>query len=95
MTYDTDCLGWKNRTVRQVAQFTAFLGAGNMLVICGFTDDRYLAFAFLTIGQALLGVSQSGLGCSFLDVAPRFSSTMNTVANTIGAIAGLTGLVQK
>lgn len=83
--------GWKTRTVRQVAQFIAFMGSGSMLLLCGFMEDRYVAYGFLILGQSFLGASQSGLGCSFLDVSPTFSSTMNTVGNTVGAIAGIAG----
>ena len=43
--------GWKTRTVRQVAQFIAFMGSGNILLLCGFMDDRYVAFGCLVVAQ--------------------------------------------
>ena len=42
---------WKTRTVRQVAQFMAFIGSGTALLLCGFMDSRYASYAFLIIGQ--------------------------------------------
>lgn len=83
--------GWSTRTVRQVAQHLAFGGSALFLLLCGFVDQVYASYAFMVIGQALLGLSQCGLACAYLDVAPRFSSSLNTVGNTIGAIAGIVG----
>jgi hypothetical protein len=37
------------------------------------------------------GAASSGIACCYLEVAPNFSSMLNTVGNTVGAIAGLTG----
>lgn len=39
----------------------------------------------------LLGAAQAGLGCAFSDVAPNYSSALNSVGNTIGACAGIVG----
>jgi MFS family permease len=33
----------------------------------------------------------SGLGCAYSDVAPNYSSALNSVGNTIGSIAGIVG----
>jgi hypothetical protein len=35
----------------------------------------------------------SGLGCAYLDASPRFSCSLNTIGNTVGAAAGLTSPV--
>lgn len=37
------------------------------------------------------GASASGIACCYLEVAPNFSSMLNTLGNTVGAVAGLTG----
>jgi MFS family permease len=38
-----------------------------------------------------MGASQVGLGCAYSDVAPNYSSALNSVGNTIGSIAGIVG----
>lgn len=43
--------GWSARSVRQSAQFVAFGGAGGLLLICGFVDDKYVAYIFMVLGQ--------------------------------------------
>ena len=85
--------GWQVRTVRQVAQFIAVGGSAIVLLICGFVPDKfvYVCYGCMVVSQALIGVSQSGLGCAYLDLAPRFSSVMCSVGNTIGALAGIAG----
>lgn len=37
------------------------------------------------------GSNQSGLGCVWTDIAPNYSSSLNSVGNTVGAIAGILG----
>ena len=39
----------------------------------------------------LLGAAQVGLNCAYSDVAPNYSSALNSIGNTIGAIAGIVG----
>lgn len=81
------------------------LGSGFSLVICGFLDNRCkcilysshiyffsdAAFAFMVLALFFFGAGASGINCAFLDVSPRFSSTINTLGNTAGAVAGLLG----
>ena len=38
-----------------------------------------------------MGACQVGLGCAYSDVAPNYSSALNSVGNTIGSIAGIVG----
>ena len=38
-----------------------------------------------------MGSIQSGLACAFSDAAPSYSSALNALANTIGAVAGICG----
>jgi MFS family permease len=83
---------WPARRVRQWAQFIAFGGSGGMLLICGFVDsNKYLAYVFIVLGQAVLGACQIGIGCVYLEISPRYSSIMNTIGNTLGAMAGIVG----
>lgn len=82
---------WSVRRVRQVAMQFCILGSGFSLVICGFLDNRYAAFGFMVLSLFFFGAGASGLNCAFLDISPRFSSTINTIGNTVGAIAGLLG----
>lgn len=37
------------------------------------------------------GSVQCGIGCAYTDVAPNFSSSLNTIGNTLGAVAGIVG----
>ena len=45
----------------------------------------------LIVCQALLGVTQVGLACVYLENSPRYSSIMNTIGNMISALAGIAG----
>ena len=83
--------GWTTRTVRQVSQFTAFGGSSVALLICGFVGNRWVAYSGLILAQGLLGASQSGLACCYLDICPVFSPQLNTVGNTISALLGIVG----
>lgn len=47
--------GWEVDTVRQIANWTAFVGAGGGLLIAGYLADPYAAYAFVIISQSLLG----------------------------------------
>ena len=64
---------------------------GGSLIISGFMTSPLAAFVFMNVGLSFFGFVVSGLSCAFLDVSPNFSSTINTVANMVGAIAGFVG----
>jgi len=83
--------GWNIRDVRQWANRIAFIGASGSLVISGFMTSPGAAFVFMNVGLSFFGFVVSGLACVFLEVSPNFSSTINTVANMVGAIAGFVG----
>jgi MFS family permease len=38
-----------------------------------------------------MGAAMAGLGCAYSDVAPNYSSALNSVGNTIGSLAGIVG----
>lgn len=39
----------------------------------------------------LFGAAQAGLGCIYTDIAPIYSSPLNSLGNTVGALAGIVG----
>lgn len=80
---------WSTRNVRQWAQHICFLGASGCLVLCGFVSEASVATCLMVAALAFYGSCQSGLACAFLDVSPRYSSTLNTVANVFGSLAGV------
>lgn len=43
----------------------------------------------MVLSLFFFGAGASGLNCAFLDISPRYSSTINTIGNTVGAISGL------
>ena len=45
----------------------------------------------MILAQACLGANNSGLGCAYLDLAPRFSGNFNSCGNCIAAVAGIAG----
>lgn len=84
--------GYSTDSVRQMAQFLSFGGSAFFLIIVGYLQDtRYACYIFLIISQAFLGATQSGMACSFSDISPTFSSALNSVGNTMAAIAGIMG----
>lgn len=72
-----------------MAQFICFAGSGVSLVLCGLMKSVPAALFFLIIALFLYGATQSGLACAFLDVTPNYSCSLNSLANLIGAIAGI------
>ena len=89
--YLQDNRNWSVRDIRQCAQFIAFTCSGGGLVILGFVDNVPAAYALLSFSVATLGIATSGFSCSFLDIAPNYSALLNSIANTIGAMAGIVG----
>lgn len=82
---------WNLHSVRTSAQFTAFLGAGSVLLICGYTTSPVVALAALAVCQFLLAQTSSSVFCAYLDVAPNHSAMLSTFGNTIAAAAGMMG----
>ena len=41
--------------------------------------------------QFFFGAGSQGLGCAYLDLAPRFSGTYNACGNTVQSVAGICG----
>jgi dipeptide/tripeptide permease len=84
---------WKIRSIRQCAQFVALGGPALFLIICGLVpkSNKWLSFSLMILANGLLGATPSGLGCAFMDIAPNFSSPLNTLGNCAGAVAGIIG----
>jgi len=82
---------WTTRSIRLSSQFTSFGGASLGLVICGFLQSVPAAFFFMIIAQGATGMSSSGFLCAFLDIAPNHSALLNSIANTVGSVAGIVG----
>jgi len=83
--------GWQTRTVRLTAQFIAFSVSSVALVMCGYMENVGVAYFFMTLAQGSTGFSNSGFLCSFLDITPNHSALLNSIANTVGAAAGIAG----
>lgn len=45
--------GWSVDNVRQVAQFIAYAGSATGLIICGFMENKYVAYVFMIITQVM------------------------------------------
>ena len=61
------------------------------MVILGHISSPEGGMFLLVMTLAFFGSIQSGLACVYMDVAPNFSSEINTVGNLLGAIAGTLG----
>jgi len=83
--------GWTTRDVRLTAEFVAYGGVALGLIACGYLTNVPAAFFFMTLAQGVLGASNSGFLCSFLDIAPNHSPLLTSISNTLGAIAGIAG----
>ncbi len=42
---------WSTNKVRQVAQYIAYVGSASGLIICGFMDQKYVAYVFMIFTQ--------------------------------------------
>merc|ERR1711871_581163 len=82
-------MGWSVTSVRHCAMIVAFGGASGLLLFASYNSNAIIAFAAVALSQACLGAVQSGLGCSFLEIAPNFSALLNTVANMFAAFGGV------
>lgn len=82
---------WGARPVRQVAQLISFMGSSIFLLGCAFTRNQTAGLVFMILAQACLGANNAGLGCAYLDLAPRFSGNFNSCGNSIAAVAGIAG----
>jgi MFS family permease len=54
-------------------------------------DIAAIVMVMLVLTLGFFGAIQSGISCTFLDVSPSFSSEINTIGNTVSAIAGILG----
>lgn len=89
--YFQNDFGWSTDRVRQVAQWVCIFGSSMGLILCSFMEDKYVAYVFMILTQLLYGAGQCGLGCAYSDNAPNYSSALNSIGNTISAVAGIVG----
>lgn len=75
--------------VRQCAQFLCLGGSGICLVLCSYMTSVCWAVWFLILALFFHGATQAGLSCVFLDVSPNYSCSLNSLANMVGALAGI------
>lgn len=83
--------GWSTNAVRRWSSVVAYGGAAVGLIICSFMTDKNAGYVFMILTLFVLGASNSGLNCACSDVAPNYSSALNTVANTVCSLAGIVG----
>jgi MFS family permease len=58
-------------------------------LVCAYVGSAGVAVSLMVVAMGFFGASQSGVACSFLEVAPVYSSTLNTIANVFGSVAGI------
>lgn len=44
---------WSVNSIRRTAQFIAYIGSALGLVICGFIDQKYIAYSFMIVTQVI------------------------------------------
>lgn len=64
-------------------------GSSSCLLACSFMATPATAVLLLVMALFFYGATQSGLSCAFLDVSPNYSCSLNSLANMVGAIAGI------
>ncbi len=78
--------------MKPVVIFTAYLHSHLLTtILLPFPVTAEIAFTLLVMSLFFIGACHSGINCAYLDVSPNYSSIMNTIGNSIGAVAGLTG----
>lgn len=85
----TDKFGWEIRTSRQYAMHICFFGSSICLIICGFVSDGRTALLLLVFAMSFYGACQSGTACNFIEISPRYSAELNTVANIFAGLSGI------
>ena len=71
--------GWGVDRVRKTAMFVAYVCSAAVLVVCGFLPEKYAAYTFMILTQVFYAAAQAGLGCIWTDVAPLYSSSINSL----------------
>jgi len=82
---------WHTLTVRRSAMVVANVASAAVLVMCGYLENKFAAYAFMVATQVFYGAAQAGIGCAYTDAAPTYSSSLNSLGNTMGAMAGILG----
>jgi len=86
--------GW---TIKQMRMCAQCLGLGGpsmaMLAIAMIPMDKWGKYICLVFATMLIGANQAGISCAYSEFAPKFSPFINTIANALGAVAGIVGPV--
>lgn len=83
--------GWHIGKVRKTAHVLAIIGTCSVLLLCAFIPNKYVAYLFVVITQFFNGASQCSIGCSYSDITPNYSGSLNAIGNAISAVAGIVG----
>ncbi|CAH1775915.1 unnamed protein product [Owenia fusiformis] len=83
----------RTRNARKLFNTLGMGGAGSFLVVLGFYKGcDYLVPVVLLVGAlAMSGISVPGYMVNHLDIAPRFSGSTMSLANTLSTISGMVG----
>ena len=79
---------WQQRTF---SVFLYMIAGPFLLLMCMFSDGKWAVFILLCGATGLTGFNTTGIGPAYLDVVPRFSGFVNTIANSLAAGAGILG----
>ena len=86
--------GWSTVSVRLFAQTVGMIGPAIFMLLCAYGQDQmgqWGTYVCIVIAVALIGSTQAGYACSYLEFAPKFSPFLNTFGNALGAVAGIAG----
>lgn len=86
-------LGFSRWQQRTLSVFLYLVVGPFLLLMCAFSNSRWIVFTLLCGTTFLTGFNTTGIGPAYLDVVPRFSGFINTIANTLAAGAGILGPV--
>ena len=81
---------WSTLSVRRAAQITAFAGSCVFLIGAAYAAGMpSLSIACLALSQVALSAQQSGLACSYLEIAGEYSGVLNTLSNLFTSVGGI------
>lgn len=82
---------WSTTLVRQVSHTISYFGSTLCLLCSSLSPTTSLALFFLIFAQVFLAAGQGSIYCIYMDITPRYSAILNTLGNTMSAMAGIVG----